>query len=579
MRNEKMRRATFALSAGLTLVSVHTRAAASPPAGASSRAHAHAVVVGSNVGGPGQEPLRFAESDAEQVASVLRELGHYEARRTRVLLHPDAGEVLHALDEMGAEIRAEAANGEPAQVVFYYSGHARASAINLGTDELPLSILRERLRSLPAFLTIVVLDACQSGAFARVKGAEPAADFSYNSVAKLTQKGLAVMASSTSQELSQESDELRASYFTHHLVTALRGAADSDGDGRVSLDEAYRYAYRRTLASTAATQVGGQHVTFETDLAGQDEVPVTYPAEAKAQLELPAALDGRVLVQHRASGAVAAEVQKAPGRLLRLALVAGEYDAIVGQKQGIVQCRLALVDDRLTRLDTALCAAVEPERTAVKGFAMDAVESAGEPKEPEITEPERWRIEAGLGLSGRQTDGYTRRLEDFGYEYQKGLTPAVRFTAGVSRLLAPHLTAVLQFSTLGVEDYKRSIADTEDAVTLHAYGAGIYLRASADLLGRWVGVYGQAGAGMTLGVLRYDTQQTGVVPSSSDTSVGYLLSGAAGIDLRTGRRFRLFFQVGYDRAPAIANLIGDRHDSGGVSGLLGLRMSLVRERP
>ena len=204
-----------------------------------------------------------------------------------MLLHPDPAQVVAALDDLGARARDNAARGEQTEVVFYYSGHARATAINLGGDDLPLGALRDRLSALPTALTIVVLDACQSGAFARVKGAEPAADFTYNSVAKLTQKGLAVMASSSPQELSQESDELKGSYFTHHLVTALRGAGDADGDGRVSLDEAYRYAYRRTLASTARTQVGEQHVTLETDLAGQGDVPVTYPAEAKAQLELP----------------------------------------------------------------------------------------------------------------------------------------------------------------------------------------------------------------------------------------------------------------------------------------------------
>ena len=96
------------------------------------------------------------------------------------------------------------------------------------------------------------------------------------------------MASSTAEELSQESDAFKGSYFTHHLVTALRGAGDTDGDGRVSLDEAYRYAYRRTLASTARTKVGEQHVTLETDLAGQGEIPVTFPAEASAKLDLPA---------------------------------------------------------------------------------------------------------------------------------------------------------------------------------------------------------------------------------------------------------------------------------------------------
>jgi hypothetical protein len=319
-----------ALAACSVVVTAADARADAPPVSASPRPHAYAVVVGSNMGGGGQQPLHFAEDDAQRMAQVLRELGHFEAGDVRVLLHPNVSQVLGALDDLAARARAEASRGEQTEVVFYYSGHARATAINLGGEELPLTTLRDRLGGLPTALTIVVLDACQSGAFARIKGAEPAADFTYNSVSRLTQKGLAIMASSSPQELSQESDELRGSYFTHHLVTGLRGAGDADGDGRVSLDEAYRYAYRRTLASTARTQVGEQHVTLETDLAGQGEVPVTYPADARSQLELPGSLEARILVQRRPSGSVVAEVQKAPGAAIRLALVAGSYDVVVG---------------------------------------------------------------------------------------------------------------------------------------------------------------------------------------------------------------------------------------------------------
>src|SRR4029079_2205134 len=166
--------------------------------------------------------------------------------------------------DVAARMRAYQAKGDQAVLVFYYSGHARAGSFSLGGEELAVTALREKLRQIPSTLTLVVLDACQSGQFARIKGVEPAADFSYNSVSRLTTKGIAVMATSTAQELSQESDELHASYFTHHLIVALRGAADADGDGRVSLDEAYRYAYRRTLASTTQTQGAGPHVTRDT---------------------------------------------------------------------------------------------------------------------------------------------------------------------------------------------------------------------------------------------------------------------------------------------------------------------------
>jgi hypothetical protein len=93
--------------------------------------------------------------------------------------------------------------------------------------------------------------------------------------------------------------------------------------------------------------------------------------------------------------------------------------------------------------------------------------------------------------------------------------------------------------------------------------------------GQWLGVYGQAGAGMSLGLLTYTTKQTGVPPSTTTTYASYLLRGAVGMTARLKRAPVTFFaQAGYDRAPAIRDLIGDVHDSGGVSGVFGLRIRL-----
>jgi hypothetical protein len=502
------------------------------------------------------------------MAQVLRELGHFDANDVRVMLHPDVAQVLGALDDLGAKVQASAARGEQAEVIVYDSGHARATAVSLGGDELPLATLRARLSALPTALTIVVLDACQSGAFARVKGAEPAADFTYNSVSKLTQKGFAIMASSRQQELSQESDELQGSYFTHHLVTALRGAGDGDGDGdgRVSLDEAYRYAFRRTLASTARTQVGEQHVTLETDLAGQGDVPVTYPAEARARLEFPAALEGRVLVQHRPSGAVA-EVQKAKGTALRLALAAGSYDAVVGRTGGIVECRFALTDDQRTTLDTNGCTPVAADRSQTKG---------GDALEPPEREIDRWALEGSVGFISRETSAFTHRLQTFGYQEQGffGL-PSAHVTVGASRAIAPHIVGVVQVGTLSGDTYQRSIAESTDTASFSGYGAGFYVRTEIDVVGRWLGVYGQAGAGLSMAFLTYTTQQTGVPPSATSTYVSYLLGGAVGATIRFRRLpVTLFVQGGYDTAPAIHDLIGDTHDSGGFSATVGARVRM-----
>ncbi len=573
-----------------------------PPVATAPHPHAYGILVGTNVGGAGQQPLRYAEDDARRMADVLKQLGRYGDADLRVLVRPDGAKLFAAIDDIAAKIRADQAKGEQAVLVFYYSGHARASSFSLGGEELPVAALREKLAKVPSTLTLVVLDACQSGQFARIKGAEPAADFSFNSVARLTTKGTAVMASSSAQELSQESDELHSSYFTHHLVVGLRGAADADGDGRVSLDEAYRYAYRRTLASTAQTQVGGQHVTFETDLAGQGDVPVTYPADARSQLELPGPLEAKVLVQHKPSGSVVAEVQKSKGAPLRLAFVAGSYEAIVREAAmvpagHVLKCKLSLTDERVTQLDTSAC-----ETVRAVGVAKGDGESGGDDKPwvdgpppwPERDSPldadatsaprvmlEPWAVEGGVGFSGRVEDGFTRRLEQFGYEKRRYFMefPRGRASISVSRGFLPHLSLGITLSTLSGDTYTRDTGVSSDTYKFSTYGASMFVRAQTALFGSYeprhvhLDLYGQVGLGLSIATSTLTTGATTNVASeaSSSTDLGFVVGGSVGLAIVTRGPFVIFGEGGWDHAPTIKNLVGDTHDSGGGHALFGLR--------
>jgi hypothetical protein len=579
--------AAAALAMTLALSPASARADDPPDASVATVPHPHAygIFVGTNVGGPGQAPLRYAEEDARRVAQVLRDLGRYGQADLRVLVRPDPRKVLTAVDDVTAKLRAHEARGEQAVLVFYYSGHAKANAFNLGAEELPIATLRARLDRAPTTLTLIVLDACQSGQFARTKGAEPAADFSFNSVSRLTTKGTVVMASSAAQELSQESDELRSSYFTHHLVVALRGAADTDGDGRVSLDEAYRYAYQRTLTSTAETQVGGQHVTLETDLAGQGDLAVTYPAAARSHLELPAALEGRVLVQHRASGNVVAEVQKGRGTKLKLAFAAGLYDAIVSETvktSRVLRCKLSLTDGRTTSLDLGGCVAVRRVGTAKGDRDTIASPGGGRPIDP-------WTVEVGAGFMGRTDDAFTRRLAEFGYEPQRsflGIDPRGRASVAFYKGLLPHLSIGGQLTTLSGDTYQRSAGDSDDEFSFGAYGAGAFAQLSTTPIGRssprstYLELYGRLGGGLTMGTATLTTGSTLTVDRERSTEVhwGYLIGGAAGLAVVAPRYVSFFLQGGYDYAPTIANLVGDTHDGGGPSAQLGVRLRF-EERP
>jgi hypothetical protein len=534
-------------------------------------AHAYALVVGSNPGGKGQDTLRYAESDARHMARVLSDLGGYQASQVRLVLRPSPGELLRALDDIAAELERHAARGTPTRFFFYYSGHARASALNLGARELSLEYLRKKLLGLPTALTIVVLDACQSGAFSRVKGAEPTADFSFNSVSRLNATGVAVMASSSSTELSQESERLGSSYFTHHLLVALRGAGDSNRDGRVSLDEAYEYAYQRTLASTAITAVGSQHVTLETALKGKGDVALSYPARANAHLNLSPSLDADIVVLAEPEEVVVAELHKSKGAPLRLALPGGKYTVLVRGQAGARRCLVNLRDNQVTGLERAHCVALRLEPVTTRGdqaapasVSVSASVSASAPASVSARQLVDMELSGGLSIPG--TGVYTDRLGDFGFRDQRLVLPHLRLAGAHGVHDNIHIVAELAWLDTG--HFRRDNPEGAHEFSWSTTGVGVYLRGVLPAAGGLVVPFVQAGAGVARARTSYEQNDPG---PDVETFWGYHMGVAGGVQIMPWRRFGAFLRIGYDYAPIIENLVGDTHNSGGTITDLGVR--------
>src|SRR5262245_51494814 len=82
------------------------------------RPHAYGLLIGSNQGGPGQTPLRYAEEDARRLAQTLKDLGHYGSSDLRLMPAPSPEDVLSALDAVSARLREHAAHGEQAVFIF-----------------------------------------------------------------------------------------------------------------------------------------------------------------------------------------------------------------------------------------------------------------------------------------------------------------------------------------------------------------------------------------------------------------------------------------------------------------------------
>ena len=282
-----------------------------------------ALIVGSNDGGADRVRLRYAVSDAKTFATVLSQLGGVQGSDRILLEDPSRSRLLASLDELGRRVAAARKDHRRTELVLYYSGHSDEYGLLLGPERLTYKDLRGGIGRATADVKIAILDSCASGALLREKGGHRVAPFLVDDASQIS--GHAYLTSSSADEAAQESDRLGASFFTHHLVSGLRGAADVSGDGRVTLNEAYQFAFQETLARTEHTRSGPQHPNYDIDLSGSGDVVITDLTQLSSTLVLDAPLTGRFFVRD-SSDRLVAEVQKtSTGRAIELGLEAGVY--------------------------------------------------------------------------------------------------------------------------------------------------------------------------------------------------------------------------------------------------------------
>ena len=232
------------------------------------------VIIGANVGEPGEELLRYAERDASRFADVLSRFAAVPEENLLLLRGRSAERVESVFGALSDRVAAANAAGNETVFFVYYSGHADAQAMHLGTSRLPFDHLRGLLESTGATVKVMVVDACRSGELTRVKGAAPATPFEIQAEDTLASAGSAIITSSAVGEDAQESERLGGGVFSHHFVVGLLGAADTSRDARVTLSEAYRYAYNETLRTTSRARFV-QHPTYAFKMRGREDLVVT----------------------------------------------------------------------------------------------------------------------------------------------------------------------------------------------------------------------------------------------------------------------------------------------------------------
>ncbi len=463
-------------------------AVAQAPLLESGTARRFAVIVGANKGAMGRSPLRHSHHDAQALGKVLVDVGGLRSDDVKVLLDPEPQVVLDSLDV--ALSSARSAGGE-SLVVFYYSGHADDEALYPNGKPLALRQIRSSLDDERATIRLGILDACRGGAWTRTKGFSEVEPFAVVEPQGLSSEGAVLIASSSGHENAHESDRLGGSFFTHHLVAGLRGAADRSGDGRVSLTEAFAFAQQGTIRDTAMISGSPQHPSFEMRLRGRNDVVLTQLDDASSVLHVDQSQGPLQLVQLD-TGLIVVELPEGP-RKARLALAPGGY--VVRRRSGdrIVAAREITVESGKTvSIEEANLEVVGTQKLGSKGTNEWLVsEHTSLPRR--VTE-----LRASFGVSynpGPSNTGIEFKSSDWigNFQYAVGIT---------DRLMLSGLALAYRFGdaghrewlvSAGVRNFGFGFSSVESFIVNGTLGVGVDMRQwLSPTTSLWAGVNAQS---------------------------------------------------------------------------------------
>jgi len=236
--------------------------------------------------------LRYSVSDAESLFQILVGPGGF--RKEHVLLITDKTEKTPTLRNikwaLGTFLARSAKKDDT--VLIFFAGHGAPEIDQRGVERdglakylipsdadpddlystaLPMDEMQTIFGRVEAERMVVFLDACYSGAaggrtFSSKK--TRAANLDDQFLERLTRsKGRAIITASRPSEVSIELPELRHGIFTYYLVQGLKGAADANKDGIVTIQELYEYVEQQVSAKSRSVG-GNQHPVMKGELEG-----------------------------------------------------------------------------------------------------------------------------------------------------------------------------------------------------------------------------------------------------------------------------------------------------------------------
>ncbi|MBU7586431.1 MAG: caspase family protein [Nostoc sp. TH1S01] len=225
-----------------------------------------ALLIGVSEYLPGLSALTAPPMDVREVKRVLQhpEMGGFAEADIQQLLNPEPQKMQEAIETLFSD------RTKNDLVLLYFSGHGikdETGKLYLATSltrknsqgrlikstAVPASFVHNIMSESRSKRQVVILDCCFSGAFAEGWSAKD--DGSVDIYTQLGGEGRVVLTSSTSTQYSFEQQGANLSTYTRYFVEGIEtGAADTDNDGVISIDELHDYAKKKVKEAAPAMQ-------------------------------------------------------------------------------------------------------------------------------------------------------------------------------------------------------------------------------------------------------------------------------------------------------------------------------------
>ena len=287
----------------------------------------YALVIGNNIGRTADAaselvPLRHAERDARELATLLATYGQFDASRVVVVTHGDRAAILEAAQRLIEIRKRDRALGEVSSLfALFYSGHGLRGKLLTPGEPLSGVDLGRIFQEMDADFSLGFFDACDAGAL-QAKGARytgPANPLAELPEEVLRAEGAIWLVSSKAAQVSYE-DPALGGVFTHFFKRAFL-EAETDRVG-ISLERMWEYTSQATHTHVERHGLDQTPQKQIEKLRLEGPIYFSFPKPRAARLRLAPETHGTFILRYPGS-ALVERVVKAKGAPLTVAVPSG----------------------------------------------------------------------------------------------------------------------------------------------------------------------------------------------------------------------------------------------------------------